>query len=459
MLSTKATSLFVVLALTSGAGSLLAQSPCPTQVLQDNPPMSSDLICLVPQVYGPGGLVGASEGGPLDDTQGHEVHFQASSLRSFAPVNSEIGVQLSQLPIAAPVAGFIFAGGVITPTSSFGPVLTDRAETLGRRKIFLSLSYQYFNFDKADGVNLKSFGTVFTHELEPSLCKSDPGLDCVDGEPVYTKDIIATQNRIDLKVHQFTLVGTYGISDKIDLSVALPILNVRMGMQSTAKIYNFEPPPVNHQFILDNSDPFDAQFTNKGYSFGMGDVTVRVKYLAWQGEKAAFSLGTDFRLATGDADNFLGTGTWGLRPFAVYSARLGRLSPHSTVGFQGNGQSVLAGDVTSEPVTKTHLPNQFSYSGGADFSLFRRMGISGDFIGSSLLHGFKIRSSTYTDYVGNTHPDISTSADTINFASVAAGIKFNPFGNLLITANGLFRINDAGLHSKPAPLFGLSYTF
>ena len=47
-----------------------AQSPCPTQVIRGGnsglpaPVMSPDLICLVPQVYGPGGLVGASNGGP-----------------------------------------------------------------------------------------------------------------------------------------------------------------------------------------------------------------------------------------------------------------------------------------------------------------------------------------------------------------------------------------------------------
>ena len=139
-------------------------------------------------------LVGAHNGGPLDDTQGHEVHFQASSLRSFGPINSEIGVQLSTLPIAPPVAGFVFAGGVVTPTRSFGPVLTDRAETVGSNRLFVSLSYQYFNFDKADGVNLKNFGAVFTHESEV-------------GNPLYTKDVIATQNRVDLKVSQFTLVG------------------------------------------------------------------------------------------------------------------------------------------------------------------------------------------------------------------------------------------------------------
>jgi Putative MetA-pathway of phenol degradation len=433
-------------------------SPCPTQLLQTNPAKSQDLVCAVPQVYGAGGLVGVTDGGPLDDTQGHEVHFQSSSVRSFEPINSEIGVQLSQLPIAAPVAGFVFAGGLVTPTTSFGPVLTDRAETLGKGKIYVSLSYQYFNFDKADGVNLKNFGAVFAHEPEPDSCSQPGPPPCVNGEPVYTQDIVATTNRIDLKVNQLTFVSTYGVANKVDVSVAVPILNVHMGVRSTATIFNFEPPPVNHRFAQ-TADPFNASFSNSGSSFGMGDITLRAKYLALQGETSAVALGVDFRLPTGDANNFLGSGTWGFRPFGIYTARLGRISPHGTVGFLGNGQSSLAGDVTSNPVMKAHLPDVFSYSFGADGTVFSRLGVSADFIGQTLLHEFKIHSTMITDYGGNTHEDISTSTANVNLASIAVGVKVNPTRNLLVTANGLFRVNNAGLHSKPAPLVGISYSF
>ena len=88
----------------------LAQSPCPTQeILGSAAKRSSDLVCVVPQVYGPGGLVGTDNGGPLTSTKFHEVHFQASSINSFGPINAEIGVQLSQVPLASPVSGFIFA--------------------------------------------------------------------------------------------------------------------------------------------------------------------------------------------------------------------------------------------------------------------------------------------------------------------------------------------------------------
>jgi hypothetical protein len=457
----------VLLSLTLSA-TALAIGPCPTsEILGSAATRSSDLVCTVPQVYGPGGLVGTDNGGPLTATEFHEVHFQASSINSFGPINAEIGVQLSQVPLASPVSGFIFSNGVMQEATSFGPVLADRAETLGRRRIFIGASYEYFDFDRADGVNLKSFGAVFNHELEPTICATIPSTPCLGGEPIYTRDIVATQNRIDVKVHQVTLVGTYGLSDRLDISVAVPVVDVRVGMTSNATIYNFEPPPVNHTFapITNNPretyiSPFNAILTNSSSAVGIGDLRLRGKYVAWRDakEKSAVAVGLDLRLPTGDAYNFLGSGTWGVRPFAIYSYSA-RVSPHASAGFEGNGNSILAGDVTTEPVTKAKLPDVFSYSVGADASPVRWLGLSADYIGTSLLNASRIRSSTYTDFVGNNHLNVSTFVSTVNQSNISAGAKIRPMARLLITGNVLFRLNDDGLHFKPSPLVGVSYTF
>ena len=445
-----------------------AASPCPTQeVLGSAAVRSSDLLCIVPQVYGPGGLVGTDNGGPLTPTKFHEVHFQASSINSFGPINAEIGVQLSQVPLAAPVSGFIFANGVMQEATSFGPVLTDRAETLGKRRIFVGASYEYFDFDKADTVNLRSFGAVFTHEPEPTICATIPTTPCINGEPIYTNDIVATQNRIDIKVHQVTMVGTYGLSDRLDVSLALPIVDVRVGMTSSATIFNFEPPPVNHTFAPITNNPretyineFNAILTNSGSTAGIGDLRLRGKYVAWRDskEKSAVAVGLDLRLPTGDAYNFLGSGAWGLRPFVIYSYSA-RVSPHASAGFEGNGNSVLAGTVTSQPVTKAALPEVFTYSGGADASIRRWVGVSADYIGTSLLNAARLETSTFTDYKGVNHANISTFVSTVNQANISLGAKVRPVARLLITGNVLFRLNDEGLHFKPSPLVGVSYVF
>jgi hypothetical protein len=452
-------------------------SPCPTSLsTSTNPPQiarTGDLLCLVPQVYGPSGLVGQNFGGPLNATTGHSVHFQAAAVNDFGPINSEIGVQLSQLPLASPASGFIFSFnpslGVVTRSAeSFGPILTDRAETIGKKKLFLGVSYQFFDFDKADGVNLRSFGAVLTHEPEPTVCATTPSTPgcSTTGAPTYTHDIVSTQNSLDLKVHQVTIVATYGITDRLDISLAVPLLEVRMGMYSDASIFNFEPPPTNHAFAPPVTpskyetfiSPTNALFFNGNSARGIGDLVVRGKFVAWKGEHSSVAVGLDAHLPTGDANNFLGAGTWGVRPFATYTYS-GRISPHASVGFQGNGDSVLAGDITTQPATKAHLPDIFTYSAGVDAGIVRRLSVSFDFLGQSLRDAAKIASSTYTDYVGATHPNITTSLGTANQASIAAGLKANLVGQLLFTANVLYQVNDAGLHSKAVPLVGFSYTF
>ena len=458
--------------------SSLAQGPCPTAFSTSTaniPARSGDLICLVPQVYGGGGLVGSDHGGPLFSTAqfSHAAHFSSSAVQSFSPLNAEIGTQLSQLPFTSPASGFIFSfnpslGVVTRETENFGPILTERADTIGKHKLFVGFSYQYFNFDKADGVNLKNFGAVFQHESEAGLCTPGSPLTCVNGEPTFQQDIIATQNRIDLKVHQVTAVATFGVTNRVDLSVAVPILDVRMSVFSNATIDSFEtasdiPPCCVHRFDPASSDAHEhfvdaahASFFNNNTSSGIGDVIFRGKFEALKGEKAGLAVGLDVHVPTGDERNFLGSGTWGVRPFAAFSYA-GRISPHATFGYQRNGDSVLAGDITTD--TRSHLPDIITYSAGADAGVTHRVTLSADFLGQSLVDAKKIASSTFTDAAGAAHSNIVTSTATINQASIAVGGKVNPVGRLLITANVLFRVNDAGLHSKPVPLIGVSYTF
>jgi hypothetical protein len=208
----------------------------------------------------------------------------------------------------------------------------------------------------------------------------------------------------------------------------------------------FDPAYYNH-----------AVFANGNSAAGIGDVVLRGKFHAWQGEKAGVAVGLDARIPTGNEENFLGSGTWGLRPFVAFSYA-GRVSPHANVGLQVNGNSILAGDVTTN--TKAQLPNVISYAAGADIGVTHRLSVTADFLGQALQNEKRIAvAPPVPDFTGGLHPDISVSTATVNQESVAVGGKVSPAGRFLITANVLFRVNKAGLQYKPAPLIGLSYTF
>ncbi len=105
------------------------------------------------------------------------------------------------------------------------------------------------------------------------------------------------------------------------------------------------------------------------------------------------------------------------------------------------------------------MPNVFSYTGGADASVTRWLGLSAAYIGTSLLNAARIQTSTFTDYDGKAHQNVTTFTSTVNQSNISLGGKIRPVSRLLITGNVLFRVNDAGLHFKPSPLIGVSYTF
>ena len=105
------------------------------------------------------------------------------------------------------------------------------------------------------------------------------------------------------------------------------------------------------------------------------------------------------------------------------------------------------------------MPNILTYSAGIDAGITHRISVTGDFIGQSLFDTKKITATTFTDFGGTTHSNIEATTATTNQAYISVGGKINPVGRLLVILNVLFQVNEAGLHSKPVPLVGLSYTF
>lgn len=462
----------LVFALCFVSSNLLAQGVCPATT------RSSNLICVIPQLYGPGGLTLPN---PF-----HKAHFDSDFEASFTPLTAAIGTELTVLPIASPASGFTFAfdpsAGVVSRSAeSFGPVLAERAETIGRHKFYLAFSYQRFGFDTIDGVNLNRLPATFTHvDLNPNGTPRGPNDPPSPGNPTYELDYITTSNRLDLSTDQFTAYGTFGLTDRIDISVAVPILHVSFNATSSAQIVRspldlpspqfgyahfFDPtcvatqlPPTAAELACQAAST-TATFTNGGDATGIGDVIIRGKGTIYKGERLGFAAGLDIRTPTGDERNFLGSGAIGVKPFIVASYRA-RVSPHVNLGYQWNGESILGGDIATN--TKGSLPQQFLYSGGVDIGVVKRFTIAADLIGQRLFDAKTVKTVPYVDIVGNTVPGVSQLSITttsFNIDDLSVGAKFSPFGRLLITGNLLIKLNSGGLRSTVVPLVGVSYTF
>lgn len=429
-----------------------------------NPALQGSMICAMPQVYGQKGL--------LLENPRHSAHFVSASLTEqggspgLAPIAVAVGTELSLQNFASPASGVIFSLdrslGVVTRSSeSYGPIWSERAETIGRHRIYFAGTYQYYGFSTLDDFDLKKIPAVYAHAEFP-----------IAGQiPEFEKDFITTLNRIDLKVHQFTLYSTFGLTNRIDVSVSVPILDVRLGVTSQAHIVRIAPAdpnglgaePITGEYHYFNAaDPVgsvDKTFTSFQTSSGIGDVTFRVKGTVLKRERAGVALGLDVRTPTGDERNFLGAGAPGVKPFLAASYRA-RVSPHANIGFQWNGSSILAGSVASN--TEGKLPNQLFYSAGIDAGVTKRLTAAVDFVGQRLSSAVRLRQTTFVDPFGTAYPNVPQTAlvkEAYTLADLALGAKYSPFGNLLLTGNVLLRLNKAGLRATAVPLVGISYTF
>jgi hypothetical protein len=409
---------------------------------------SDKLALIIPNLFGTGGLT-------LPNPT-HNAHFDSAFQSNFMPFNAALAGQLTSLPIPSPASGFTYTfdktlGVYSRSAQSFGPILAERAETIGKDKFYFGISYQRFKFDSIDGIDLHQVPALFQHAVVEN--------------PDFRKDIITTDNFLDIQIGQLTTFFTYGLNDRLDVSVAVPFVSASLKATSNATIRRIgtanedctvTSTTCSHYFDTTIGDRSTKQFSGSGSAQGIGDVIVRLKGTVFRSERTGLALGLDMRAPTGDQFDFLGSGALGFKPFAAFSGRAGRISPHVNAAFQWNGSTVLAGDVMTG--RKQHLPNQFLYVGGADIGVTKQFTLALDVLGQSVHNGERVIRDTYTAANGTMFPEISFKRGTLNEVNGSAGFKINAIGKLLVEFNLLFKLNDSGLRSKVTPLIGLSYT-
>jgi hypothetical protein len=170
-------------------------------------------------------------------------------------------------------------------------------------------------------------------------------------------------------------------------------------------------------------------------------------------------LGADVRIPSGDEKNFLGSGAMGFKPFLAASYRA-RISPHANLGYEFNGSSILAGNPLTG--TKGRLPDQLFYSAGMDASVTRKLTLAMDLLGQRLYAAPGLKLGAWEDVLKDSHPDVLNIIPihrSFNRNDLAVGAKYELHGNLLLTGNVQFKLDDGGLRAKVVPLIGISYTF
>jgi hypothetical protein len=408
---------------------------------------SGKLALLIPTLYGPNGLFVDSDA-RLPDGSTHTAHFNSAFQTEFTQFNIALASQLAAVPLPSPASGFTYtfdsATGVFQrSTESFGPILAERAETIGKRKFTFGVSFQHFKFDTIEGVPLSDIPAVFTHD------DSQLG----GGR----SDLVTTTNSIDASLDQTVLFLSYGLADRVDLSLAVPFATARLSVRSDATIQRIGTSSnlAIHFFGPGFGD--ERVYSDSGQASGIGDLVLRLKANPVRNDSIAVAFGVDARLPTGDEMNLLGIGAPGVKPFAIASFSHGRVSPHLNLAYQWNGKSVLAGN--PETGTKADMPDQVTYAMGADVGVAKRVTLAFDFLGTHVINSSRLIRETFTAANGKAFPQIGFVTESYTLSNGAVGLKLNPFGRALIDFNLLFRMDSAGLRTKVTPLVGVEYAF
>jgi hypothetical protein len=380
----------------------------------------------------------------VNATNGHGNHFVPDIIANngaiLAFLTDAIAASAANLPLSATTSGvtFRFVGGLpVRTSSSLGPIFGERAQTLGKGRFVVGANMSGLNFTSLRGVPLNQIVLNFTHDdVDP------PGL----GNPLRENDIL--QVRLDLSVNLLvsTFFTTYGITDKIDVGIAVPVVHTGITGRSTGQFFPFGI-PTSHFFAGDSANPMlSAKAATFGFSTGIGDIALRTKWSLLDDERTAVAIMADARLPTGSDEDLTGAGHASLRGQFLASARLGNFAPHLNLGYAlrgGRNDAVLA-------------------TGGFDQPLSDWATIAVDLItewqvgeSSLQLPGDVVILSPVTRHVTPTNiPDIRDHRVNGSF-----GMKFRTPGGPIIVANALMPLRRGGLESRFVWTLGIDGNF
>ncbi len=344
----------------------------------------------------------------------------------------------SQIPVPSASASFSYEFDsdldlFVRRAESLGPIFADRALTLGRGRLLISTAYTHVSFDRLNGRPLNGFSqqTQVGQEFIQSRGNQLPGI---------ADDYVELSfPSFDVTVDNIAFFATYGLTDRIDVGVGVPL--VRVAVKGTVKAEIVDPngdsgPPgslnrlqicrtetdgaCERQGLIDPSlqsvsDTFDE------YSFGLGDPLLRGKYRFLETSYADVAGVVTMTIPGGGADDLRGyndvTGT----PVLVVSKGFGFISPHLNAGYSFR--------------SKQDVP-QAVWAAGAELRVMPWLTVLPDFLGF-----------------------VQTDGPRNEVYQFSLGFKVNPYKDFVLGANFQLPLNDQGLRANVIYTGMIEYTF
>lgn len=360
-------------------------------------------------------------------------------------LTNRVITQSQTFPQASTASGFTFTWNGPTPTldsQMFGPLFGDRGRTNGRGKLSATLTVQTLRWETLDGSEVRNNKAGL---LWGDHAYADFGL----GPAGY---VGRCRMNIDSLVASLAL--TYGVTDRLDLTVSAPL--VRTTVEGSNEFLDYVI-LSDGRVSVDPADTFfvpQGRFFVKGESTGIGDVVAGVTVSVLKQERAALGFAGKVSIGTGSFDKMTGTGETQWSGGFVGSYEKRGVAPHFTLAYFGAGDVLFDEARGVVGVDVRAIPNRLTLS--AEFLARRLLDVQG-FTGGGELFG-TVRSPLTGDTF--TVQEFRALRDDFNLYFVNLGGKVRVRGQLLATAYLLVPWGDSGLIAqKPSWNLGLNYAF
>ena len=342
---------------------------------------------------------------------------QAAAAATRDTIVRALQVNLATVPIATSSSGFVYRldpelGTASRVSDSFGTFFVERAMTSGRGRVSFGASGSMANYDRLDGLALRD-GTLLT-----TANRFGDETSPFDTEALTLK----------IRTSTMTIFGTVGVTDRLEIGAALPFVQLDLE-GSRLNVYR--------------GDSF-VQASGTASASGMADVAIRAKYFLAGSRRGGVAAGAELRLPTGNEEQLLGAGKAAIRVMGIGSLEETRTGLHGNVALVRGGVS-----------------DEFDASGAVTFAATPRLTLVGELM---IRHLSDVRqvvtvSAPHPTSAGVFTDRLAPGPTSPTLSNAVTGFKWNARSTLVVTAEGWWRLGQAGLTARFVPTVAIDYLF
>lgn len=348
-----------------------------------------------------------------DDFDRDEAALQATS----DAISRALLLEVATLPLSSSSGAFTYRFNPALGTSerastNFGAFFVERAVTAGRGRASFGVSFRYNRFETLDGFALRDGSLVTTANQ------------FVDEAAPFNEESL----RLRLETATTTGFVSVGLTDWLDVSVAVPVVSLRLEGERFDDFRGRETLQASA----------NAEVT------GLADIALRTKVRLAGRYGSGLSLGGEVRLPTGERDDLLGAGRTTYRGLAIGSLEGQVASLTVNAGYSGGG-----------------VADQIDYGVNLAVAAAPRLTLSAEAFGRRVDDVGRLASVSlpHPTIVGVRTTRLGQSGDRLVTNATVLGVKWNVAGAWLLNANVLVPLGSRGLQAEYSPSVALEYAF